>query len=72
MKAVGDLARVFSQEAEERWPTSIEIVAYYGEGKRRKRKSIQISADQFFGRGVYGAPLSGDQLIGMVHRLRKL
>lgn len=67
----GDLARVKSQEPEDTWPTMIEVVAYWGEGRRGKRRSLEIPADQFFGRGQYGAPLSGDQLIGMVERLRK-
>lgn len=67
----GDLARVKSQEPEDVWPTMIEVVAYWGEGRRGKRRSLEIPADQFFGRGQYGAPLSGDQLIGMVERLRR-
>lgn len=66
----GELARTITHEPEDDWPTMIEVVAYYGEG-RRKRRSIEIPADQFFGRGEYGAPMSGDQLIQMVHRLRR-
>jgi hypothetical protein len=49
----------------------IEIVAYWGEGRRGKRRSIEIPADQFFGRGQYGAPIGGDHLIAMVERLRR-
>ncbi len=68
----GDLANVVSQEADEEWPTMIEVVAYFGkDGRKGKRRSIEIPADQFFGHGNYGAPLSGDQLIGMVQRLRR-
>lgn len=68
----GDLARVKSTEADEGWPTLIEVVAYWGPGGRKgKRKSIQISGDQFFGRGHYGAPMGGDQLVAMVDRLRR-
>lgn len=67
----GDLARCKTHEPDEAWPTMIEVVAYFGNGRRGKRKAIQIPADQFFGRGGYGAPLSGDQLIGMVERLRR-
>lgn len=67
----GDLARAQTHEAETAWPTTIEIVAYWGTGRSRKRRAIQISADQFFGHGAHGAPISGDQLIGMVNRLRK-
>lgn len=67
----GDLARVKTQESDESWPTMIEIVAYWGEGRKGRRRSIEIDADQFFGRGAHGAPLSGDRLIAMVERLRR-
>lgn len=49
----------------------IEIVAYWGKGRKGRRRSVDIPADQFFGRGAYGAPINGDQLIGMVDRLRR-
>lgn len=68
----GDLARCVAHEPDDTWPTMIEVVAYWGkEGRKGKRRSIQIPADQFFGRGEYGAPVTGDQLIGMVDRLRR-
>lgn len=67
----GELARTKTHESDESWPTLIEVVAYWGEGRKGRRRSIEIPADQFFGRGTYGAPLSGDQLIGMVQRLRR-
>jgi len=67
----GKLARTINREANDEWPALIEIVAYFGpEGRRGKRRSIEISADQFFGRKGYGAPMSGDQVIGMIDRLR--
>jgi hypothetical protein len=66
----GDLARVKSQEMDDEWPEMIEIVAYWGPG-RKKRKSITISSDQFFGRNGYNAPISPDQLILIINRLRK-
>lgn len=66
----GDLARCKTEEADDTWPTTIEIVAYWGEG-RRKRRSVEIPADQFFGRGGHGAPMSGDHLIGMIDQLRR-
>jgi hypothetical protein len=66
----GDLARVKSIELDDSWPELIELVAYFGPG-RTKRKSIAISADQFFGRGSYGAPITVEQLLLMVNRLRK-
>lgn len=68
----GDLARCTTHEADDTWPTLIEVVAYFGnDGRRGKRRSIEISADEFFGRGGYGAPISGDQLIFKINQLRK-
>lgn len=73
IQAAGDLARVKSTESNDAWPSIIEIVAYWGpHGRKGRRRSIKIPADQFFGRGSYGAPLSGDQIIHIIDRLRKL
>ena len=67
----GDLARVKSVEMNDDWPELIEIVAYFGPG-RTKRKAVAISADQFFGRGSgYNAPITADQLIYLINRLRR-
>jgi hypothetical protein len=68
----GALATAKCHEANDDWPTLIEVVAYFGpEGRKGRRRSIEIAADQFFGRGAYGAPMSGDQLVSMVDRLRR-
>jgi len=69
----GDLSRAVTHEADESWPTIIEITAYWSkDGSRRgRRRSIEIPADQFFGRGAHGAPLDGNALIAMVERLRR-
>lgn len=67
----GDLARAINHEPNSDWPTMIEVVAYWGEGRRGRRRSIEIPADQFFGRGGYNAPLTGDQIIRMIDNLRK-
>ena len=66
----GDLARVVNHESNSDWPVLIEIVAYFGE-KRTKRKAVAISADQFFGRNGYNAPITGDQLTLIINRLRR-
>lgn len=66
----GDLARAITHELNDEWPVSIEIVAYFGEN-RRGRKAIVIPADEFFGRGGYNAPMTGDQIIGIINRLRR-
>ena len=67
----GDLARCVTHEADTAWPEMLEIVAYWGHDRRGKSRRIAISADQFFGRRGYGAPMSGEQLIGMIDRLRR-
>lgn len=66
----GDLSRCVVHEADDSWPVTLEIVAYFGE-QRKRRRSIEISADQFWGRNGYGAPMTGEQLFSMIERLRK-
>jgi hypothetical protein len=70
-KPEGDLSRAVTHESDDTYPALIEVVAYWRKDRRGKRISIEIPADQFFGRGQYGAPISGDQLIGMIERLRR-
>jgi hypothetical protein len=68
----GDLARCVNHNPDDSWPTMIEIVAYWGkDGRKGRRRSVEIPADQFFGRGAFGAPMSGEQLVGMVDKLRR-
>jgi hypothetical protein len=68
----GALATAKCHESNEDWPTLIEIVAYFGPaGRKGKRRSVEINADEFFGRGAHGAPMSGSQLITMIERLRR-
>ena len=72
----GDLDRApVSEPDTETWPSVIEIVAYWPSKsgpKRGRRRSFEIDADQFFGRGRHGAPMSGEQLIAAVERLRRM
>lgn len=67
----GDLARCITHEQDDTWPTMIEVVAYWGEGRRGKRRSITISADEFFGRKGFGAPMSGEAIIRRIDELRR-
>jgi len=70
MRNQGDLSRAVTHDPDEEWPVLLEIVAYFGEGRRRRR-SVEINADQFFGRNGYGAPMSAEQLFRMIDRLRR-
>lgn len=70
---VGDLARTINHEMDSSWPTSIEIRAKWKTDKGGFRfKTITISGEQFFGTGGgFNAPITGDQLIGMIEKLRR-
>lgn len=70
----GDLDRAPVSEPEQTWPSLVEVVCYWSKDGSRKgrRRSIEIDADQFFGRGKFGAPLPGEAVISMVERLRKM
>ena len=72
-QVAGDLNRLISHDPDEGWPSHIEVTAIWSkDGSRKgKRRSLEIDADQFFGRGRFGAPMNGEQLIAMVERLRK-
>jgi hypothetical protein len=71
----GDLSRTVSHEPNREWPHEIAIVATWasvdrrGKVRRRSRKVV-ITRDEFFGLRA-GAPMSGDQLIYAINRLRK-
>ena len=67
----GDLSRCVTHEANDDWPITLEIVAYWRQDRRGKRRSIEISADEFFGRKGYGAPMSGEALIMKINQLRR-
>ena len=67
----GDLARCKTLESNDEWPTFIEVVAYYGKDRKGKRKAVTISADQFFGRNGYNAPMGAEQLLLIIDRLRR-
>lgn len=70
----GDLARCVTHEADDSWPTVIEIVAYFGpkdQPRKGRRVAIEISADEFYGRRGFNAPMSGDAIIRRIDQLRR-
>ena len=67
----GDLRRSIVQDINDDWPDHLEIVAYWGKSRSHsRRKAIEISADKFFGRGGYGAPMTGDEVFRLINKLR--
>jgi hypothetical protein len=69
---VSDLARSVQHEPSYEWPESIKIqIKWRDKYDRPIIRSHEISADEFFGTGNYGAPMNGDQLIAYIERMRR-
>jgi hypothetical protein len=70
-KGQGDLARVNSIEPDDSWPKVVQIRLGWQRGAALVFSTLDISADQFFGRAGYGAPIQGDWLVQQIDRMRK-
>lgn len=67
-----DLSRATSHDADSEWPAEVKIsVKWPGPNGNMLVRSETISADQFFGRGAHGAPMTGDYVIGLIERMRR-
>lgn len=69
---VSDLSRAIAHEQEQEWPDSIAIVATWKDGDKTTTVTREIPADQFFGNGAFGAPISGQWFIATIDRMRKM
>jgi len=68
---VSDTSRAIQHDPDQTWPASVVLqVTWIVDGHYRTRTGI-ISSEQFYGRGVYGAPISGDALIMMIEHMRR-
>lgn len=67
-----DLDRSVQHDQEQAWPEVVKIQLQWksADGRPLVRSEI-ISANQFFGHGIYGAPLEGAALIQMIERMRR-
>jgi hypothetical protein len=69
---ISDLARSKQHEPDRIWPHEVKIAVHWQDDKGRITvRSEVISANQFFGEGSFGAPLSGDHVISMIERMRR-
>lgn len=69
---VSDLARSVQNDPEQSWPTCVRIQTIWIDKKGRETIRTQlISADRFYGRGAYGAPIEGAGLIGMIQQMMR-
>lgn len=67
-----DTARAKSVEPDQTWPELVEIRMHWRlPNSAVLATSEKISADEFFGKGAQGAPLSGEQLIAKIEKLRR-
>ncbi len=71
-QAVSDTSRGIQHDPDQSWPSSVTIQLVWKVGEEYRYRTIDISADQFFGRGAYGAPIEGIALTSMIENLRRL
>ena len=64
----GDLSRAPTSDPDMSFPDLVEIRLVWG----KKTRTWPISANQFFGRKTYGAPMPAEAIIAAIERLRKL
>jgi hypothetical protein len=68
---VSDTARGIQHEPDHTWPASVVLqVTWHVDGHNRTRTMV-VGADQFYGRGQYGAPMNGEALIQAIERMRR-
>ena len=66
-----DLSRATSHDPDEGFPDSVQLRVVWNRANGPLERVMHISADQFFGRGAFGAPMSGDWMISAVERMRR-
>lgn len=68
----GDLARVNAIEPDRSWPLLVQIVvAWKLESGLIVQRTRTILADEFYGRGSFGAPMPGEALAQAVENMRR-
>ena len=67
-----DLSRAKTIEPNSDYPDVLEIRLVWNKNGLARKRVIRISAEQFFGRGSYGAPMPADAIVQHIERLRKL
>lgn len=67
----GDLSRAITHEPDHSWPSEVKVqLIWYVRGRAHVR-TAHIDADQFFGRGNYGAPMPGEALMQSIEQMRR-
>jgi hypothetical protein len=66
-----DTSRAIQHDPDQTWPQVVTLSLQWLIDGQWVHRSSQISADSFFGRGAYGAPLPGDAVIMMIEHMRR-
>lgn len=67
---ISDTSRAIHHEPDGTYPESVKIQILWRDAHGRAIvRTEKISSDMFFGRGSYGAPLSGDWVISLIARM---
>lgn len=68
----GDLARAQTHEPNADYPELVEIrLRWRDENGKPVYRSREISADEFFGRGQFGAPIPAESIVQIIERMRR-
>ena len=66
-----DLSRSINIDANTAYPKKVQLRLVWDLHGREVLKTIEIGADEFFGRGKYGAPIPAEALIQHIERARR-
>lgn len=66
-----DTSRAIQHDPDQSWPTSVILQVGWQIGGVYRTRTHVISADEFFGRGPFGAPLPGDAVINTIEIMRR-
>lgn len=67
----GDLSRATTHEPDMSYPTLVEIRLSWSTSEGTVARFHLISADEFFGRGSYGAPIPAEAIVQHIERMRR-
>ena len=67
----GDLARVVTHEPNYDYPELVEIRLRWRKDGKPVYRSREIGADEFFGRGQFGAPIPAESIVQIIERMRR-
>jgi len=68
---VSDTDRAIQHDPDQSWPRTLKIQLMWEVDGKPVVRTETITADQFFGRASFGAPMDGSAVIGMIENMRR-